>query len=73
MKATFEYDLPEDQQAYDIANQASRTHRFLWEFSEQLRNWEKYGSDFKDGRDAVVKIREEFYKLINAYEINIDL
>lgn len=73
MKATFEFDLPEDKHEYDVMNQASKMQRFLWEFSEQLRSWEKYDHSFKDSRDAVVRIREEFYRLLNNYEVNIDL
>lgn len=73
MKATFEFDLPEDQHEYDVMSQASKMQRFLWEFSQQLREWEKYGHQFSDARDAVVKTREEFYRLLNNYEVNIDL
>lgn len=73
MKATFEFDLPEDQHEYDVMNQASKTQRFLWAFSEQLREWEKYGHQFADASDAVIKIREEFYRILNNYEVNIDL
>lgn len=73
MKATFEFDLPEDQHEYDIMNQAIRMQRVMWDLSEALRTWEKYGNDFKDARDAVVKIREEFYRILNNYEVNIDL
>lgn len=73
MKATFEFDLPEDQHEYDIMNQASKMQRFLWEFSEQLRAWQKYDHQFKDADDALNQIREEFYKLLNNYEVNIDL
>lgn len=73
MKATFEFDLPEDQHEYDVMSQASKMQRFLWEFSQQLREWEKYGHQFNDARDAVVKTREEFYRLLNNYEVNIDL
>ncbi len=73
MKAIFEFDLPEDQHEYDVMNQASKMQRFLWEFSEQLRAWEKYGNSFEDANDALSKIREEFYRLLNNYEVNIDL
>lgn len=73
MKAIFEFDLPEDQHEYDVMHQASKMQRMLWEFSQQLREWEKYGHQFKDARDAVVKTREEFYKILNNYQVNIDL
>lgn len=73
MKATFEFDLPEDQHEYDVMNQASKMQRMLWEFSEQLRSWEKYGHQFTSADNAVYSIREEFYKMLNNYEVNIDL
>ena len=72
MKATFEFNLPEDQREYEVMNQASKTQAFLWEFSQQLLSWYKYGHQFKDADDAVNKIREEFYQLLNDNEVNID-
>jgi hypothetical protein len=47
--------------------------KVLWDLSEALRTYEKYGHQFKDANDAVVKIREELYKTLNNYEVNIDL
>lgn len=73
MKARFEFDLPEDQREYDIMNQSLKSQSFLWEFSQQLRAYEKYGHNFKDANDAVSRIREEFYTMLNNYEVNIDL
>lgn len=73
MKATFEFDFPEDEREYEVMNQAHKMQRMLWEFSQQLREWEKYGHQFTDAGDAVVKIREEFYKILNNYQVNIDL
>ena len=73
MKAIFEFNLPKDQHEYDVMNQASKMQRFLWEFSEQLRSWQKYGHQFKDANHAVEQIRAEFYTLINNYEVNLDL
>jgi hypothetical protein len=73
MKATFEFNLPEDQREYEIMNQANRTQSFLWDWSQQLRSWDKYGHTFTSADDAVDKIREEFYRLINEHGINLDL
>jgi hypothetical protein len=73
MKAMFEFDLPDDQHEYDVMNQASKVQSFLWDFSQQLRAWQKYHHDFKDANDALDKIREEFYRLINEHNINLDL
>ena len=73
MKATFEFNLPDDQNDYDIMNQSTQMLRCLWDFSESLRAWEKYGHTFTDADDAVSKIREDFYTTINTYRVNIDL
>lgn len=73
MKAILQYNLPDDQRDYDMAIQAPRTQSFLWDFSQQLRSWQKYHHDFKDADDALDKIREEFYRLINEYNINLDI
>jgi hypothetical protein len=73
MKAILEFNLPEDQHEYDVVLQAQKTHSFLWDFSQQLRSWRKYHHDFKDANDALDQIREEFYKLLNEHQVNIDL
>jgi phage-related tail protein len=75
MRATFNFNLydPDDKAQYDVMNQASKMQRMLWEFSQQLREWEKYGHQFNSADNAVYSIREEFYKMLNNYEINIDL
>jgi len=73
MKAIFEFDLPDDQHEYDVMSQSPKTQRFLWEFSQHLRSWQKYGHDFKDADDALKQIRYEFYRLLNEHEVNIDL
>jgi hypothetical protein len=73
MKALFEFNLPEDQREYEIMSKSLKTQSFLWEFSQQLRAWQKYYHDFKDADDALDKIRKEFYRLLNTHEVNIDL
>jgi len=73
MKATFEFDFPEDEREYEVMNQAHKMQRMLSEFSQQLREWEKYGHQFNSADNAVYSIREEFYKMLNNYEVNIDL
>jgi hypothetical protein len=73
MKVTFEFDLPDEQHEYDVMNQASKMQRFLQEFSENLRVWQKYAYQFKDANHVVEQIRGEFYFLLKDYEVNIDL
>ena len=73
MKATFEFNLPADQYEYEMMHQSIRMGKVLWDLSEALRAWEKYGHQFNSADNAVYSIREEFYKMLNNYEVNIDL
>ena len=73
MKAIIEFNLPEDQREYEVMNQSNRVQSFLWDWSQQLRSWDKYGHTFTSADDAVDKIRAEFYRLLNENEVNIDL
>lgn len=73
MLVKFEFNLPEDQHEYEVMSQALKSQRMLWEFSQQLREWRKYGHTFKDASDAVSGIQDEFFRLLNNYEVNIDL
>ena len=75
MKATFNFDLDDqnDKDQYDVMNQAYQVQKMLREFSEQLRTWEKYGHSFTSADNAVYGIREELYKMLVNYEVNIDL
>jgi hypothetical protein len=72
-KVTFEFNLPEEQREYAVCIQANNMQSFISDFSQQLRSWQKYNHDFKDANDALGKIREEFYRLVNENQINIDL
>lgn len=72
-RATFTFNLPEEENEYKVMSQAQDTQRMLWEFSQQLRSWQKYGHQFEDADDALNKIREEFYTLLNNHKVNLDL
>jgi hypothetical protein len=72
-KATFTFNLPDEENEYKVMSQAPNSQRMLWDFSQQLRAWYKYGHTFKDADDAVSKIRDEFYRLLNDHQVDIDL
>lgn len=72
-KVTFEFVLPEEQHEYELASQSLKVHSFLWDFNQQLRSYYKYGHQFTDADDAVNKIREDFYRLLDQHRVDIDL
>lgn len=71
-KAILEFNLPEEQSEFNDAINAARVKSMLWDFSQQLRSWYKYHHDFKDADDALDNIREEFYRLLNEHNVEID-
>lgn len=70
--ATLKFKLPEEQHEFDLAIRSGSAKSMLWDFSNQLRGWYKHHHDFKDSNDAVTKIREEFYRLLNEYRVDLD-
>ena len=71
MKAILEYNLPDDQSLFDAACKATEMRNAVSNFDNDLRNWLKYGHDFKSADDALEKVRETLYVYLNTYDINI--
>ena len=64
MKATLEFNLPEEQEEYDITMQAGKMHSVLWDFDQKLRGivkWEKKGYNL----NTVENLRDELHELMN--------
>jgi hypothetical protein len=45
MKATLEFNLPEDQSDFDLAVNGTKAQAALWEMDQYLRNELKYSDD----------------------------
>jgi len=75
MKATLEFNLPDDQQEYDLANKGLAFWHVLWELDQELRANTKYAPDdmTDDDYDAYQKIRDKLYELMNDYNVNLDM
>ena len=74
MKGILEFNLdePDDMLSFTRANKAQDYFLALWDIGEQLRSWDKHGHPFKDADDALVQIREDFYRVMNHFNINLD-
>jgi len=48
MKAIIEFELPEDQEEYQMANNASKIYMALWDIKQLLRSKLKYNPDGLD-------------------------
>ncbi len=71
-KAILQFNLPEEQREFDTSINAGKIKNMLWDFANQLRSWRKYHNDFKSADDALEKIREEFYRLLNEHNVELD-
>jgi hypothetical protein len=73
MKATIEYNLPEDQFEFDCAIKSTKMYFALNEIKAELRAIWKY-EELKDNEfELIERVREKFLEILNDNEINLDL
>lgn len=76
MKATLEFNLPEDSHEFEVATKGGNMHSVLWDMDQWLRTQYKYMSDeeySKDKYETYEKCREHLRGLMLENGINIDL
>jgi hypothetical protein len=73
MKAIFKFNLPEEQDEYQMFIDANKMHSVLWEMKQWLRKETKYCADniSEDTYKAFEECREKLIELMN--ENNIEL
>ena len=72
MKATIEYNLPDDQFEFDNAVKSNKMWHALTEIKDELRRIYKY-EDLKENEfEMVERIREKFFEILQENEINLD-
>ena len=71
MKAILEFNLPEDQRSFEMANQAADMVAAIGHFEDKLRSYIKYGHEFKSANEALESIRSLLHEEINLRRINI--
>ncbi len=74
MKATIEYNLPDDQIEFELATSAHRMHSVLWDLDQWLRGRTKYAPDgISEGElKAYYACREQLRELISDNNLNLD-
>lgn len=72
MKATLEFNLPDEQAEHYCAIKGQDMLNVLWELKAELRSMLKYG-DLPDAQyDIVEKIQDFLIGSLNDHEINLD-
>jgi hypothetical protein len=73
MKASLEFDLPDDQDLFTMASNAHSVYSIIFQLDQYLRGQIKYAPD--DELDAVVDAyqhtRDKLYQLLNEHNISI--
>ena len=67
MKATLEFNLPEDHIEFEMATNGSKMHSVLWEMDQWLRAQYKYMSDeeySKDKYETFEKCRDQLREIM---------
>jgi hypothetical protein len=72
MKATLEFNLPEDQHEYDLVVTASQMFNALWEISQELRSICKYEELSEKEWEMADKIRDKFFEILNDNNISLN-
>ncbi len=74
MKAILEFNLPEDQNEYQMANDASNMFNALWDMSQWLRKQTKHIPDNMSDIElnTLEKCRKEFINVLINNNINLD-
>ena len=75
MKATLEFNLPEDQSDFDLAVNGAKAQLALWEMDQWLRSQYKYMSDeeySKDKYETYEKCREKLREIVYDNGLNFE-
>jgi len=72
MKATIEFNLPEDQHEFDLVVNASAMYNALWEIKDELRNLWKYHELNEDEFNMIERIRESFHAILQDNNVNLN-
>ena len=71
MKATLEFNLPEEREEYKRANQSQDMFTAIFDFSEKLRSYRKYGHDFKTADEALDAINVLLHEELSIRYISL--
>lgn len=72
MKATLEFNLPDDQAEFDFAVQGANMYSALFDISQELRTLWKYEELDEKEWDMVERIRNKFFEILDDHQIKLD-
>ncbi len=74
MKAIIEFELPEDQEEYQMANNASKMYMALWDIRQLFRSKLKYNSDGLNDEqlEQWEAMRGDFFDILDNNDLKLD-
>lgn len=73
MKAILEFNLPDDQEDFDMATKGLKWYMVAWEMDQYLRTRLKYEDTISDEQyEAVEKARERLRELMSEHSVGFD-
>ena len=74
MKAIIEFELPEDQEEYEKANNANKMYMALWDIRQLLRSKLKYNSDGLNDEqlEQWEAMRGDFFDILDNNDLKLD-
>ena len=73
MKATLEFQLPEDNEEHLVAVLAVDWYLTVWDFDRLLCGWFQNGHKFVSADEALETINDEFRRLIEERGLSLDM
>lgn len=73
MKAIIEFDLPEDQERFELATNAAKWMSFAHEYAEYLRAEWKYNEEkyTEEQYKVLEQVREKFYEMLTEEGLSL--
>ena len=74
MKAIIEFELPEDQEEYQMANNASKMYTALWDIKQLFRSTLKYNTTGLNDEqlEQWEAMRGEFFEILENNDLKLD-
>ena len=72
MEATLKFNLPEDQNEFELAAHAGDWYMTVAELDDELRNKLKYGHEFKSANKALEWTRETLLEILKDRNLTLD-
>jgi len=73
MKAVLEFNLPEEQEQYQIANRFMDWALAVKDIDDWFRNRLKYGQEFDSGSEELEKARQALFEILEDRGLDLDM